>query len=135
MFSKLILTNKSRRFNRHFDVFWGNVISEIQRQSPRGVPREKCSENMQQQSYRRTRFEIALRDGCSPVNLLHIFRPPFPNMFLRTSLGGCFWKYMNTWKNLRKLIQIWACAFCLLLDFIPHQHFVNLRNPLDPCDF
>ena len=23
-------------------------------------------------------FEIALRHGCSPVNLLHIFRTPFP---------------------------------------------------------
>ena len=23
-------------------------------------------------------FEITLRDGCSPVNLLHVFRTPFP---------------------------------------------------------
>ena len=23
-------------------------------------------------------IEITLRHGCSPVNLLHIFRPPFP---------------------------------------------------------
>ena len=23
-------------------------------------------------------IEITLRDGCSPVNLLHIFRTPFP---------------------------------------------------------
>ena len=52
---------------------------------------EKNSENMQQ-SYRRTPMprcdfnkvallcnfiEIALRHGCSPVNLLHIFRTPF----------------------------------------------------------
>ena len=32
-------------------------------------------------------IEIALWHGCSPVNLLHIFRTPF----LRTPLDGCFW--------------------------------------------
>ena len=26
-------------------------------------------------------IEIALRQGCSPVNLLHIFRMPFPKNF------------------------------------------------------
>ena len=35
-------------------------------------------------------IEIALRHGCSPVNLLHIFRTPF----LRTPLDGCFWIYL-----------------------------------------
>ena len=30
--------------------------------------------------------EITLRHGCSPVNLLHVFR----THFLRTPLGGCF---------------------------------------------
>ena len=29
---------------------------------------------------------ITLQDGCSPVNLLHVFR----HLFLRTPLGGCF---------------------------------------------
>ena len=33
--------------------------------------------------------EIALRHGCSPVNLLHIFITPFP---MNTILGGCFIK-------------------------------------------
>ena len=33
-------------------------------------------------------IEITLRHGCSPVNLLHIFR----TLFLGTPLGGCFWK-------------------------------------------
>ena len=50
-----------------------------QKQSPRGVLRKRCSENMQQ-IYRRTfrNFnEIALRHWCSPVNLLHIFRTAF----------------------------------------------------------
>ena len=59
------------------------------KQPPRGVPRKRCSENMQK-IYRRTPcrstisiklqsnfIEIRLRHGCSPVNLLHIFRTPF----------------------------------------------------------
>ena len=37
--------------------------------------------------------EIALRHGCFPVNLLHIFR----NLFLRTALDGCFWKRISMW--------------------------------------
>ena len=43
----------------------------MQKQPPRGVPRKRCSENMQQ-IYRRT-----LWHRCSSVNLLHIFRTPF----------------------------------------------------------
>ena len=31
-------------------------------------------------------IEITLRHGCSPANMLHLFR----NLFLRTSLDGCF---------------------------------------------
>ena len=34
------------------------------------------------------KIQITLRRGCSPVNLLHIFRTPF----LKNTLGGCFWK-------------------------------------------
>ena len=57
----------------------------IQKQPPRGVLSKRCSENMQQ-IYRRTPIpkcdfnkvaEIALRHGCSPVNLLHTSRTPF----------------------------------------------------------
>ena len=56
-------------------------ISYIQKQPHRGVPRKRCSENMQQ-IYRRTPTpkcdfnKVALRHGCS-LNLLHIFRTPF----------------------------------------------------------
>ena len=62
------------------------------------VLKKKCSENMQQ-SYGRAPMakcdfnkvvsnfiEIALQHGCSPVNLLHIFKKPF----LGTALDGCF---------------------------------------------
>ena len=63
---------------------------KIQKQPSRGVLRKRCSENMQR-IYRRhpcrsaisinlirNFIEITLRHGCSPVNLLHIFRTPFP---------------------------------------------------------
>ena len=50
-----------------------NKFSYIQKQPPRGVPTKGvvkiCSKF--------TGFEITCRHGCSPVNLLHIFRTPF----------------------------------------------------------
>ena len=53
-----------------------------QKQTSSDVIRKRCSETMQQ-IYRRTPmpkcdFEIALRHGCSPINLVHIFRTTFP---------------------------------------------------------
>ena len=63
-------------------------VAKTKKQPPRGVPRKSYSENMQQIygrtpmpkcDFNRSNFiEITLRDGCSPVNLLHIFRTPFP---------------------------------------------------------
>ena len=50
------------------------IPHETQKQPSRDVLRKRCSENMQQ-IYR---HEIAPRHGCSPINLLHIFRTPFP---------------------------------------------------------
>ena len=51
----------------------------------KGVLSKRCSENMQH-IYRRksmpkcdfNKVALQLRHGCSPVNLLHIFRTPFP---------------------------------------------------------
>ena len=73
----------------------------LQKQPPRGIPRKRCSENMQQ-IYRRTPMpecdfnknafcsfiETTLRHGCSPVNLLHIFR----TLFLKNTSG---WLLLN----------------------------------------
>ena len=66
-------------------TFWD--IGQYQKQPSRGVFKKRCSENMQQ-IYRRTPMpkcdlqsnfiESALRHGCSPVNLMHIFRTFFP---------------------------------------------------------
>ena len=70
-----------------------------QKQLSRGVLIKRCSEYMQQ-IYRRTHMpkcdnfiEITLRHGCSPVNLLHIFRTPFyKNAYggLVLSIQRCF---------------------------------------------
>ena len=58
--------------------------TQDQMQSPRGFLKKRCSEDMQL-IYRKTPmpkcdfsnfFEITLRHGCFPVNLLHIFRTP-----------------------------------------------------------
>ena len=80
----------------------------------------RCSENMQQ-IYRRTLMpfqwscsnliKIVLRHGCSPVNLLHIFRTPFPKnisgrLLLTYTLIGCellylhLYNFVSTWKGL-----------------------------------
>ena len=64
-----------------------NLRPKLQKQPPRGVPRKKCSESMQQ-IYRRPPmlrcdFNKVAKHGWSPVNLLHIFRTPFP----RTTSG------------------------------------------------
>ena len=64
-----------------------NPTHAFQKQPSRRVLEKRCSKNMQQ-TYRRTPtlgeqklqsniIEITLRHGCSPVNLLHIFRASF----------------------------------------------------------
>ena len=55
------------------------------------ILRKRCSENMHF-------IEIALWHGCSPINLLHIFRTPFPK---------------NTWgRLLLYLIKIYTQISC-----------------------
>ena len=71
-------------------VHWKQMGYYIQKQPSKGALWKRYSESMQQ-FYRRTRcrsvisikllcnfIEITFRHGCSPVNLLHIFRTPFP---------------------------------------------------------
>ena len=66
------------------------VISNIQNQPSISVLIKRCSKNMQQIYWRTPMpkrdfnkvasnfIEITSRHGCSPVNLVHIFRMPFP---------------------------------------------------------
>ena len=77
-------------FNMKWAIGFRIVKGIMQKQPPRGVLWKSYSENMQQ-IYRRTTIRnvisiklfcnfigITLLHGCCPVNLLHIFRTPFP---------------------------------------------------------
>ena len=72
---------------------------KIQKQPSRGVLRKRCPENMQE-IYRRTpmskcdfsKVALQFRHGCSPVNLLHIFR----TSFLKNTSGGLLLKILLT---------------------------------------
>ena len=67
----------------------------LQKQPFRGVLRKRCSEN-KKQIYRKTPMpkcdfnkvakQFTLTHGCSPINLLHIFR----TSFLKNTSGGLF---------------------------------------------
>ena len=61
-------------------------LSAVQKQPFRGFLLKRCSENMQQIykgtpmpkcNFNKNELQFALRHGCSPINLLHIFRTPF----------------------------------------------------------
>ena len=79
----------------HYLVVFSILFYEVclQKQPSSGVLTKGCSENIQQ-IYRRTPMpkcdlqsnfiEITLWYVCCPVNLLHIFRTPFP----RSTSGG-----------------------------------------------
>ena len=60
-------------------------------------------------------IEITLRHGCSLVNLLHIFRTPFP----KKPLDGCFWKLnlpvIFNWKVLGKYGSFFVCNLLFLI--------------------
>ena len=71
-------------------IYFEVRVIYIQKLPPRGVLKKRCSENMQQ--------ILALRHGCSPVNLLHILRTPFPR---NTSGWLLLYICITRFKNLR----------------------------------
>ena len=65
--------------------FWS-----LQNQPSRGVLRKRCSAakyaaKLQEKTHVEVR--VALRDGCSPVNLLHIYRKPQEGYFCPVASG------------------------------------------------
>ena len=105
---KSVLTSVQRLFSLsiiYFKSFVPRLLKIIStrknhKQPPRGVLRKRCSESIQQ-IYRRAPMlkcnfnkvarnviEILLRYGCSFVNLLIIFRTPFP----KNTSGGLLLK-------------------------------------------
>ena len=89
----------------------------MQKQPSRGVPRKRCSENMQQIC---KAILLKLRHGCSPVYLLHIFRTTFlkstSGRLLLKRLSSKQTKYSRGLKSsLEKseLCKLFACSFYL----------------------
>ena len=88
-------------------LFCKKILSKIQscrnmlqKQSSRGVLEKRCSENLQQTYWRtlmpkcdlnKVAFQITLRHGCSPANLLHIFGTPF----LQNTSGRLLLMFVN----------------------------------------
>ena len=75
------------------DLLW--IRRLFQKQPSRVVLSKRCSENMQQIykktpmpkcNFKKVAIEITFWHGCSPVNLLHIFRTHFP----KSASGGLF---------------------------------------------
>ena len=88
----------SKKMSKKFSYLLENLqICNVQKQPFRDVLGKRCSENMQQ-IYKRTPMpkcqsnfiEIALRHEYSSVNLLHIFRTPFPKNIYGWLLLQCF---------------------------------------------
>ena len=88
----------------------------IQKQPSRGILKKRFSENTQpiyritpmpKCDFNKVATEIALRHGCSSVNLLHIFRASFPKnpfgrLLLYTTRNEGF---QFIWQKLRDLLK------------------------------
>ena len=87
----------------YWDIWWVFLPCLIitQKHPSRGVPKKRCSENMQQ-IYRRTSSQ-------SVISIKNTFSE---HLFLRTPLEGCFWILLT---------HFWQCS-----HFTPPE---NTRNP------
>ena len=81
--------------------------------------------------------EIAIWHGCSPVNLLHIFRTPFYKntsewLFLRCPIKRLFWK---TLQNSQENISV-GVYFSIKLKALPEILVkMRLRHMCSPMDY
>ena len=104
----------------------------LQKQSTRGVLIKRCSENMQQ-SYRRTPMpmwdfnKITLRHGCSPVNLLHIFRTT-----LEKSTSGGLVLISQLSLSLHQFKIWWYPGALLKFSYIRNIQFLLIKR--DPAN-
>ena len=77
--------------NSHPGVFWGKGVLKICSKFTGEHPCRSAISIKLLCNF----IEIKLQQGCSLVNLLHIFRGPF----LRTPLDGCFWHILRKTSN------------------------------------
>ena len=63
-------------------------------------------------------IEMTLRYGCSPVNLLHIFRVPFP----RNTSG---WLHLGVFKNFANFIGKHLCCSLFLLKLLKVNFIID----------
>ena len=87
----------------------------------------KYAANLLENTHLQSNFiEIASRHGCSPVNLLHIFR----TLFLETPLGGCFCSY-----HMALFRSPYALNFFLMLywDFLIFHSLCHPSNSRWNC--
>ena len=75
LFSRITFTECR---NSHPEVFLGKGVLKIRSKFTREHPCRRATSSKLQLLW--NFIEIALRHGCSPVNLLHIFRTPFPRI-------------------------------------------------------
>ena len=118
-------------------IFKNNFYVEHQQMAAR----KKCSENIQK-VYRRTPMpkcdfiKVALLHGCSPVNLLYIFRTPFPKsnskeLLLKVKSVEAVCKIRSS--NVRN-IESWDELFVrhavygFIYSFITFKKFLNIDS-------
>ena len=93
--------------------FWQH-LNNFQKQPTGGVLKKRCSEVLMK--LLSNFIEIALRHGCSPVNLLHIFRTPFTkNRFGRLLLNfpngvDTFTKYTLFFYKIQQILFEAGCS-------------------------
>ena len=92
-------------------TLYDKLFLKLQKQPSRDVLSKRCSENMQQIYSRRpmpkcdfTWFQITLRHGCPPVNLLHI--------------SGTHFTKNNSERLLLKLVEIYLFRFKYWLSYL-----------------
>ena len=74
------------------------ILLNIQKQSPRGVL-QTCSEFTGDPCICVVFINLNSKFGCSPVNLLHIYKIPLRHCF-RKPLGDCFWIFFSLFLQL-----------------------------------
>ena len=102
LFSKDSKNSKYRTWRSSPPSVFRKICSENMQQMNRRTPMSKCDFNKVAEQLNWGRIELALWHGCSPVNLLHIFRIPFHNTF-----GELLLNLKNIGKLLVKIKFAW----------------------------